>query len=118
MLTHVIQVAMANATVVVQTAAGGAKIAVVHAQLHVDRNAVNLVHHVDLHVDLHVRHVQLHVVRRVMIPVQVDVERDVLLNQLQLTLQLTELKLIRIPQNCQVHLMVLDIHIPLRPQVL
>ena len=84
---------MANATVVAQTAAGGAEIAVVHAQLHVDWNAVNIVHHVDLHVDLHVQHVQLHVVRRVMIPVQVDVERDALLNQLQLTLQLTELKL-------------------------
>ena len=60
---------------------------------HVDRVVVNLVHRVQLHVDLGV-------VRRVITLAEVDVERDVLLNQLQLTLQVSaELKLVRIPQH-------------------
>lgn len=92
-------------------------------QVHVDLDVDSLVHRAQSSARFIV---QDRVPRNVILLVKMDVERDVLLNQLQLTLQLTELKLARIPQHCQVllimdllqvhpvHLMVLDIHIPLR----
>ena len=87
------------------------RVRVVHVQLHVDRDVVNLVHRVQLHVDRDVvnlvHHVDLHVDRdvgmlvRPVVPIHVrgdvqdalaHVDRGVLLNRLQLVLRLMELK--------------------------